>query len=434
MKKSYLFFALIIAAMVLVFDSCKKDEDSNTPPPSDQPFENLVVADNFIWVTSKNLRIDLLITDGQNNPVQTDLDIYDSYPGGTLLLHGSTSQNGVFLKKYKVASSKNKIVVVIPNNEPVEVAFTDVIINNYDAFEAKNTIVLANKGFKSVRAEVYTYYPAEDKYGTICFEDMWPKSGDYDFNDAVLDYNVVAVGDDENPGFVNRIEMTIYLRAKGASYQNGFGISFMQHWSFQGPYPNISSVTVNGVNIPDENASYPSFLLIPNLSDELPYFNTRSSQGFTNPVKFDVVINFAEPISEWEMELPLQNPFLIVNQERGKEIHRPYDLPTSLANPIYAQTEDDFTDPEAFNPENFKMMIGYTTYVTEYAFPWVIDIYDGSMEELFAYPAENEDLSETYTSFPCWVTEWDPMDWYLSGYADTEKTYPFMPPAYPVKK
>jgi len=43
-------------------------------------------------------------------------------------------------------------------------------------------------------------------------------------------------------------------------------------------------------------------------------------------------------------------------------------------------------------------------------------------------------LSETYTSFPGWVTEWDPMDWYLSGYADTEKTYPFMPPTYPVKK
>ncbi len=430
MKKYSQVVFLFLGIAAIVSFGCKKDEDKNTPPPSDKPFENIAVPDDFLWVTSKNLKIDLLIKDNQNHPVQTDFEVYNQYPGGTLLFQASTNQNGVFLKKYKIASAQNKVVVVIPNNDAVEVMFADTLIRGYDAFVARKTITLANQGFKSVREEVYSYYPAQGKYGTLCFEDYWPSSGDYDFNDAVLDYNVVAVGDDANPGYVDRIEMTIYVRAKGASYKNGFGISFRQHWSFQGPYPDIASVTVNGADIPAENTVYPSYLLIPNLSDVLPYFNTKPTQGFSQPVRFDVVIVFAEPQDEWNLELPLQNPFLIVNQDRGKEIHRPYDLPTSLANPDYAHTEDDFTDPEAFNPENFKMMVGYTTYVTEYYFPWVIDVYDASTEQLFAYPAENEDLSQTYSSFEGWIIYWDPMDWYLPEYADNAKTYPFVPDMY----
>lgn len=434
MKKYITVFLILAGIASLISFGCKKDNDENTPPPSDKPFENIVVPDDFLWVTSKNLKIDLLIKDNQNNPVKTDFEVYDRYPGGALLFQASSNQNGAFQKKYRISSAKNKIVVLIPDNDPVEVAFTDTLIRGYDAFVARKSIALANKGYKSVREEVYSYYPAEGKYGTLCFEDYWPSSGDYDFNDAVLDYNVVAVGDDENPGYVDRIEMTIYLRAKGASYKNGFGISFRQYWSFQGPYPEISSVSVNGTNIAAENTVYPSYLLIPNLSDALPYFNTKPEQGFTDPVRFDVEIVFSVPQDEWNLELPLQNPFLIVNQDRGKEIHRPYDLPTSLANPDYAQTEDDYTDPEAFNPENFKMMVGYTTYVTEYYFPWVIDIYDASTELLFAYPAENEDLSEAYSSFEGWVMYWDPMDWYLPEYADNDKTYPFVPDMYQEKK
>ena len=32
--------------------------------------------------------------------------------------------------------------------------------------------------------------PGENAYSTLLVEDQWPSQGDYDFNDAVLDYNV----------------------------------------------------------------------------------------------------------------------------------------------------------------------------------------------------------------------------------------------------
>ncbi len=438
MKKETFISIAAFLLLIFFFISCNKINDNNSdpqPPPSDKPFENMIVAEDFTWVTSTTLAINLLITDDDQNPVQTNLQVYSEYPNGELLLEGTSSQNGVFKRKYKIASSKNKIVVVIPNNNPVEISFVDTTVNNVNALLAKKTITVTNSGYKASREEVYTYYPADGKFGTICFEDYWPKSGDYDFNDAVIDYNVVAVSDAASSDYVERIEMTLYLRAKGAGYQNGFGISFRYYWSGQGPYHDIASVIVNGNQISGENTIYPSYMIIPNLTDALPYFNTKPEQDLAPPVRFDVVITFAEPIDNWDLEFPLQNPFLIVNQDRGREIHIPGDLPTSLANPDYVGTEDDDSDPSVFEPGSWKSTstMGYVTYVTEYDFPWVINIYEGPEDQLFSYPAENQDISESYSSFTGWVTNWDPQDWYMPEYIIPGKVYPYLPDNYVFK-
>ncbi len=426
MKSGIHTLTLLIVLSVALLSSCRKDLEK-IHPKTGNGFETIKVPDEFLWVTSKNLKIDLVFTDALNKPLFTEFQVYDKYPEGTLLFQGTSNDQGAFTKKYRISSSCDKLVVVAAGNDPVTVAFADTLINGYDALLARKTIQLTARTQKSTRAVDMSYYPAQGRYGTLCFEDFWPSGGDYDFNDAVIDYNVVSYGETSNPGYINRVEMTLFLRAKGASLRNGFGISFRQHWSFNGPYPEVASVTVNGENIPQENTTYPSFLLIPDLSAELPPFNTLLSENFTNPVRFDVVIVFAQPIDEWEIELPLQNPFMIVGQNRGREIHRPYDLPTSLADVSYAGSADDNTDPEAFNPDNFKMMMGYTTYVTEAYFPWVLDIYDATSTEFFYYPIENEDLSEAYPSFEGWILYNDPDDWYKPSYGVSGLIYPHQP-------
>ncbi len=428
---------MALVALMCIFSACEKEDDNNNqPPPSDKPFENMTVAEDFTWVTSSTLAIDLMITDEQQNPIKTDLAAYNEYPGGKLMFEGASGQNGVFKKKYKIATAKNKIVIVIPNNDPFEISFVDTTVHNAPALLAKKTIVLPNPGFKSVREEVYTYYPAEGKFGTICFEDYWPSSGDYDFNDAVIDYNVIAVADDASSDFVERIEMTLFLRARGAGYQNGFGMSFRYGWSWQGPFHDISSFTVNGIEITKEETFYPSYILIPNLSEDMPHFNTIPEQGLSSPpVRYDVVITFAQPIDEWDLELPLQNPFLIVDQDRGREVHISGDMPTSFANPDYVRTGEDYSDPEVFDPENFKSvsMMGYTTYVTEYNFPWAINIYEGPDDQLYSYPIEEADISWGYSSFEGWVTSWFPADWYQPQYIVPEFIFSELPDNYDVK-
>jgi hypothetical protein len=34
------------------------------------------------------------------------------------------------------------------------------------------------------------FYPSEDGFGTLAFEDLWPGKGDFDFNDMVIDYSI----------------------------------------------------------------------------------------------------------------------------------------------------------------------------------------------------------------------------------------------------
>jgi LruC domain-containing protein len=425
--KIKLHFSLILMAltMMVFMVSCKKETKTIQPPVVAEKFSDLQVAEDFTWRTSMDVKIDLLFTDLQQNPVSTAFSIYDK-PGGNLILNGTSDSDGKFYRKHTVPFGKQNFTVVIPGQSEVNVPFTDTEINNLPAYLAQQTIAVSTPVLKSVNDVSYAYYPSEGKFGTLCFEDIWPNTGDYDFNDFVIDYNVKATFDDN--GLVTQINMHLFLRAAGANFNNGFGISFRQQWSFQGPYPDIASVTVNGEVISEEATTYPSYILIPGTKTVLNSWNTIMSKDFDSPVEYDVEIIFTDPISEWDMSLPLQNPFIFVNQDRGKEIHRPYDLPTSLANPVYAHTADDFTDLDVFLPENFKMVIAHFTYMTEAMYPWAIDVYfDGASDEMFLYPAEFVQIQNSYSSFEGWVETWDPYEWYLPEYRVPDSLYTKMP-------
>jgi len=425
--KTKLHFSLILMAltMMVFMVSCKKETKTLQPPVVAEKFTDLQVAEDFTWRTSMDVKIDLLFTDLQQNPVSTTFSIYDK-ADGNLILNGTSGSDGKFYRKHTVPFGKQSFTVVIPGQAAVNVPFTDTEINNFPAYLAQQTIAVNTPILKSVNDVSYSYFPAEGKYGTLCFEDIWPNTGDYDFNDFVIDYNVRATLNDDN--LVTHINMHLFLRAAGASFNNGFGISFRQRWSFQGPYPNIASVTVNGEVIPEEATTYPSYILIPGTKTVLNSWNTIMSKDFDSPVEYNVEIIFTDPILEWEMSLPLQNPFIFVNQDRGKEVHRPHDLPTSLANPAYAHTADDFTDLTVFDPVNFKVVALPFTYMTEDEFPWAIDVYfDGASDEIFLYPAEFVQIQNGYSSFEGWVEETGPYEWYLPEYRVLDSLYTKIP-------
>jgi len=425
--KTKLHFSLILMAltMMVFMVSCKKDIKTVQPPADAEKFTDLQVAEDFTWRTSMDVKIDLLFTDLQQNPVSTTFSIYDK-SGGSLILNGASGADGKFYRKHTLPFGMLNFAVVIPGQAAINVPLTETEINDFPAYLAQQTITVNAPVLKSVNDVSYSYFPAEGKYGTLCFEDIWPSTGDYDFNDFVIDYNVKATFDDDD--LVTQVNMQLFLRAAGASFNNGFGISFRQRWSFQGPYPNIASVTVNGEVIPEEATTYPSYILIPGTKTVLTSWNTIMSKAFEPPVEYNVEIVFAEPISEGELGLPLQNPFIFVNQDRGKEIHRPYDLPTSLANPAYAHTANDFSDLDVFLPENFKMFAGYFTYMTEDRYPWAIDIYfDDASDEIFLYPAEFVQIQNGYSAFEGWVEETGPYEWYLPEYRVLDSLYTKIP-------
>ena len=82
-----------------------------------------------------------------------------------------------------------------------------------------------------------SYTPNASSYGTYAFEDFWPKKGDYDFNDFVIGYNYEVARNASNDIWV---EMNLRLKALGAGFQSGFGISLDGV-----PSSAISSVTLH---------------------------------------------------------------------------------------------------------------------------------------------------------------------------------------------
>jgi len=440
--------SLILMMALILFSaiSCKKDTSSPTPDPqpTNNGFTGLKVQEGFTWSTAEYLILDLQFVDDADNPLATSFEVYSQFPGGVKFMDGASNANGTFYRKYKIANYRSSVTVVIPNQAPVVIGFDKINtqIGNLTstAFQAKQTIMVSNPGFKSVAEETYQYYPAEGQFGTISFEDTWPHTADYDFNDVVLDYNVLGTFNDDNE--VTKINMVLYLRASGANamngHGNGVGISFKHSWSWDGPYADIASVTVNGETVAQEATNYASFILIDNVEDYQKTFNTFANQAFIEPTRFEVEIIFNTPAEDWwEVELPLNNIFIFDALNRAREIHLPWCMPTSLVDPEFAGFDKDFSDSIAFDPTNFKagnMVVGYYTYMTEEGYPWAINLYfDEAGDNLFRYPVEYMDIREAYApAFAGWVENWDPDDWFLPEYRVEGKVYETIPdPVYP---
>ena len=105
------------------------------------------------------------------------------------------------------------------------------------------------------------------------------------------------------------------------------------------------------------------------------------------------------------------NPFMIINLDRGKEIHLSDHPPTSLVNQAYFKTGDDDSDPASGR-----------YYKTKSNLPWAIRISSG-----FNYTNERAQITSGYLKFAAWAQSAGIQfpDWYLknSGYRDESNIY-----------
>jgi len=260
------------------------------------------------------------------------------------------------------------------------------------------------------------FYPAEGSTGTLAFEDLWPGQGDYDMNDLVLGYSFNQITNGQNK--VVQIKATIILKAMGAGYHNGFGIQLPISSSL------VSSVTgtdieesyiVQSSNGTEAGQSKATIIVFDNGFNLLPFpggsgvgVNTTPGAPYVAPDTLHVVINLTTPTSLAIVGTPPYNPFLIVNMERGKEIHMINNPPTDLANLTYFGTHSD------------DSQVGSGRYyVTKNNLPWVLDISDN-----FYYPIEKSEITQGYLKFVPWV-EADGQtyyDWFKSkpGYENAQ--------------
>ena len=262
-----------------------------------------------------------------------------------------------------------------------------------------------------------THSPAQGVYGTLAFEDLYPKKGDYDMNDVVVDYNIVYLKNAANN--VSKMHFNLKLRAFGGGYRSGF--------AFEMPFPSSEvslvsgnsitesylNMTPNGLEAGQSNAVVVAFdnsySLMP--SPGGGFVNTEPGTGYINDVDITVEMVFVNPKNEAACGIAPFNPFIMANQQRGYEVHLPDYPPTDLADTSLFGTEDDDS-----NPAQNKY------YKTSNNLPWAIHI-----PSSFDYPIEKEQISNAYLKFADWATSGGTAfpDWYLpnSGYRNNSKIY-----------
>jgi len=239
-----------------------------------------------------------------------------------------------------------------------------------------------------------SYFPSENTYGSLAYEDLWPAYGDYDFNDLVVDYRYQQVLNADNE--VVDLKARFVSRAMGGSLDNGFGIqldvnqSAVNSVSGSRLFNNVVSTNGNGT----ESGQTKAVVIVYDDASQVlvnttgqAFVNTVNGNPSIDPDTADITINFTTPQSIASLGTAPYNPFIFVDQTRGREVHLAGEAPTDLADASLFGTIDDNTNP---NSEN--------TYKSNTNLPWAIHVVGG-----FNYPEERVDISQAYNYFSIWA-------------------------------
>lgn len=274
----------------------------------------------------------------------------------------------------------------------------------------------------------FKYYLKGEQFSTLLCEDLWPNRGDFDFNDLVVDYRLLVVANADNN--VVELKFEIVTRAIGGSFHNGFACELTEIDA-----SSIISVTGNKLNgkvfkvRSNGTEEGPAYASIPFFDDAYNVLTYPGGTGGinTNPASpnaaydsMTVVVTFmdkGQPAAggaisyENFIKIDRINPFLVVNQDRTKEIHLIDKKPTSLASEKLFRTGDD-----ASEPGNNRY------YRSQNNLPWMI-----SVSRSIPYAAEKVEFSNAFPYFVKWAESEGRSyeDWYMdqSGYRNQKFIY-----------
>lgn len=247
------------------------------------------------------------------------------------------------------------------------------------------------------------YYPSQNTYASVAFEDLWPNYGDYDMNDVVVDFNYKVVTNASNA--VKDVEGKFVLRASGGQIENGFGVEFPTSPA------NISSITGATLESGQAKAVVGVFANIRNIQSR---WNTVPGEPYADTVIATVRFSLQNPVAVSTFGVNEYNPFIWGNsngKNRGMEIHLPGKTPTSLASSAIFGTGDDRTDASQNK-----------YYLSRENLPWAI-----LTPARFSYPKEKADIVTAYLKFGQWAQSGGSTfsDWYqnASGYRNPSNIY-----------
>jgi LruC domain-containing protein/choice-of-anchor A domain-containing protein len=264
-------------------------------------------------------------------------------------------------------------------------------------------------------------YPAKGM-STLMYEDLWPFKGDYDFNDLVIDFRFNTITDASNN--IAQIEYKFVPKASGAVTKNAFafqldginpgkivsvtGSRMAKGWSAlnsngteAGHSANANIIVFDYANTVF-NGSVPAGSVV----------NTFMNSSFHTADTITIVVKFQKSeVNFTTLNSAKFNPYLIVDQTRGREVHLPNRMPTAKMDASYFGKGNDNSSPST--GKYFK---------TKNNLPWALEIATS-----IPYAQEMIEFSKAYPNFIKWAESNGTSftDWYLNkaGNRDASKLY-----------
>lgn len=250
------------------------------------------------------------------------------------------------------------------------------------------------------------YTPSAQTFGTMAFEDLWPKKGDYDFNDLVTAYRFNRITNANNE--VVEVEADFVIKAAGADLANGFGFEMP---ILSGAVSSVTGNEIDDVNFTSFNgngteAGNTNAVII--VTDNVKslytpasgynYLNTEPGSPEVSVDTLSLTIGLTTNLTLNDLASPPFNPFMVINQNRGKEIHLVDNAPTDLVNVLYFGTEDDASNP----PTSY--------YKTSTNLPWAL-----ILPTEWEHVVETQEIGTAYLNFNAWAISGGILntDWYL---------------------
>lgn len=303
-----------------------------------------------------------------------------------------------------------------------------------------NSNVILEESTKSISTPVSgsktrIFFPAQDKYATVMFEDLFPFSGDRDMNDIVFGLNIEY--DLDNRGRVMAINFNIEPRAIGST-KTFIGIGA----NFTGMPVEVSKVVRTSLTLPD---------IINNHSDLSPIYNIDPKSGYFNPVNPSDQANadykvapFTGNYRSFFINPPSDTKFVNVYNDAASVASHKFTATVSL-NSVINYSSFTFLEGYNVNKVNISLFSSFedkshevhfkgqlptkyfdlslfnhtgSTDFTSASDNWVWAIMS---DKSVRHPIENIKIYDAYTDFPSWVESQDIYNWY--SVINLEKLY-----------
>ena len=364
-----------------------------------------VITSSLTAGGTKNQSFSYTITASGSTPITfnaSNLPAGLTFSGNTIsgipTAAGTTSVN---LTANNAAGTDTKVLVItILNPAPLDTD-GDGVPDNLDAYPLDPT-----RAFNS-------YYPNQVDYGTVAFEDLWPAYGDYDMNDLVMNFNYKIVTNAQNQ--VVDVIVRYKIKAAGATMNNGFGFILntlpVNVASVTGCLKVGSAVTIDPKGYESGHTNQTVIIPVDAVNTLLgsSMVNTIHGGNTVQTTEQTVTVHLSNP--QADIGTPPYNPFIFINQERGKEVHLKDQPPSELVNPIYFGTWND-----ASNASQGRY------YHSTSGLCWAIEI---PLD--WSYPQETIDIVQTHLHFAEWAQSSGASypDWYMikPGYQNVNNLY-----------